>query len=201
MASYPHGSPCFCMCICFRNYMCVFCSKRISGLKTTTNQKKSRWCFGGVSERAKGVGAMMRGCWRRERVGAVAGWVGLEGKEPSATWVRIFRGCAAPFAFLAPQRSRHWSRYAARSRHLVDVERTPAARRPYRAPGPASSFGFCLSTPMPGLSGCRSQPTWRRGARVVWGLPTGRGFCSPVRQEFAQCPRNICMASPPEEAM
>ena len=29
---------------------------------------------------------MARGCWRRGRVGAIAGWAGLEGGGPSAAW-------------------------------------------------------------------------------------------------------------------
>ena len=42
---------------------------------------------------SSGAGAGVRGCWRRGRVGAVAGWAGLEGGGPSATWAQMSRGC------------------------------------------------------------------------------------------------------------
>ena len=59
--------------------------------------------------------------------------------------------CTVPLA-LAPQRTRHWSRYAAGSRHLENVEGTPAARRALLSMRP----------------------------HVIWGLPTGRGFATQL---------------------
>ena len=40
---------------------------------------------------SSGVGAGVRGCWRRGRVGAVVGWAVLEGGGPSTTWAQMSR--------------------------------------------------------------------------------------------------------------
>ena len=112
----------------------------------------------------------MRGCWRRGRVGAIVGWAVMEGGGPSATWAQMPRGCVrggctGPPA-LAPQRTRRWSRYAARSRHLVNEEGTPAARR------------ALLSVQF----------------HVIWGLLTGRGCLRPSSSRVCEVPRTWAFA-------
>ena len=71
--------------------------------------------------------------WRRGRVGAVAGWAVFEGGGPSTTWAQMSQRCVrGVFTFplaLAPQRTHHWSRYATKFCHLVNVEGKLAARR------------------------------------------------------------------------
>ena len=61
----------------------------------------------------------------------------------------------APHTASAPQRTRHWSRYAARFYHLVDVEGAPAVRkailsvRPHVIGGLPIGLGVCNSMSLP----------------------------------------------------
>ena len=64
-----------------------------------------------LSSLSSGVGAGVRRCWRRGRVGAVVGWAVLECGGPSTTWAQMPRGCSqgvctVPLAF-ALQRTHH----------------------------------------------------------------------------------------------
>ena len=108
----------------------AFARARATG-KNTTGAGQARAKAGAdiaLSPCALTFGAGVRGCWSRGRVGAVAGWAGLlEGGGSSATWAQMSWGCfggvcTAPSA-LAPKRTLHWSRYAAREEEVFFLAR------------------------------------------------------------------------------
>ena len=128
---------------------------------------------------SSGVEAGVCGCWRRGRVGAVAGWVELEGCGSSATWAQMSRGCAGGGVHC--------------SSRLGPTEDPPFVTVYSEIP----PLGEC------GRDDGSSEVPVERPAPRHLGAPDRARFCDSARQEFARCPGHghaQDVASPLKEA-